>query len=74
MRTLLAALTLAALTSSCGGGETGSSRSFDAARGYYGDWGCPLCHGDGREGTELGPALDALRANQPSSALAVDSH
>jgi len=35
----------------------------EAARGagLYGEWGCDLCHGEGREGTELGPSLLELR-------------
>ena len=72
MRRLLATLALAALTGSCGGGdgETGGVESFDAARGYYRDWGCPLCHGDGREGTELGPALENLEASWDAESLA----
>jgi len=32
--------------------------------GLYGEWGCALCHGEGREGTELGPSLLELRPSR----------
>lgn len=72
MRRLLTVMALAVLTGSCGGRgeETGGVESSDEARGYYVDWGCPLCHGDGREGTELGPALKNLEDSWDAENLA----
>jgi hypothetical protein len=51
---------LALLAAGCGGRETGGGESTGAAPQHYRDWGCPLCHGDDRQGSELGPALGEL--------------
>lgn len=41
-------------------GSESPGEATDGA-GLYRDWGCALCHGEGREGTVLGPALLELR-------------
>lgn len=60
MKRLATAVALVILTGACGGREAERSEVAGAAPQHYRDWGCPLCHGDDREGTELGPALTDL--------------
>ena len=44
----------------------GSESPAEAETGaaLYQEWGCALCHGEGREGSELGPSLLELRGRR----------
>ena len=44
----------------------GSESPAEAEKGaaLYQEWGCALCHGEGREGSELGPSLLELRGRR----------
>ena len=42
----------------------GSPAEDEKGAALYQEWGCLMCHGEGREGSELGPSLLELRGRR----------